>query len=44
VATLGGEGGLIAVDRSGHIAMPFVSEGMYRGSARDGRFQVAIYR
>lgn len=25
------EGGLIAVDRHGHVAMPFNSEGMYRG-------------
>ena len=44
VAALGGEGGLIAVDHSGRIAMPFVSEGMYRGSVKNGRFSVAIYR
>jgi isoaspartyl peptidase/L-asparaginase-like protein (Ntn-hydrolase superfamily) len=44
VEALGGDGGLIAVDRAGNIAMPFVSEGMYRGSARRGRFHVAIYR
>jgi L-asparaginase / beta-aspartyl-peptidase len=44
VVALGGDGGLIAVDRSGRIAMPFVSEGMYRGSARNGRYRVAIYR
>src|SRR5439155_1655651 len=31
VARLGGRGGLIAVDRRGRIAMPFNSEGMYRG-------------
>ena len=30
--TMGGEGGLIAVDAAGNIAMPFNSEGMYRGS------------
>lgn len=41
---LGGDGGLIAVDRAGNVAMPFVSEGMYRGVARSGRFTVAIYR
>lgn len=28
---LGGDGGLIAVDKDGHIAMPFCTEGMYRG-------------
>lgn len=44
VAALGGDGGLIAVDRAGNIAMPFVSEGMYRGWARRGKVQVAIYR
>ena len=44
VVALGGEGGLIAVDRAGNVATPFVSEGMYRGWARGGRFHVAIYR
>jgi isoaspartyl peptidase/L-asparaginase-like protein (Ntn-hydrolase superfamily) len=43
VAALGGDGGLIAVDRTGRVAMPFVSEGMYRGHARGGRFHIAIY-
>jgi beta-aspartyl-peptidase (threonine type) len=28
---MGGEGGLIAIDPKGNIAMPFISEGMYRG-------------
>lgn len=28
---LGGDGGLIAVDKKGNIAMPFCTEGMYRG-------------
>ena len=27
-----GDGGLIAVDTKGNIAMPFNTEGMYRGS------------
>lgn len=31
---LGGDGGLIAVDKFGNIAMPFCSEGMYRGFIR----------
>ncbi|MBI3045120.1 MAG: isoaspartyl peptidase/L-asparaginase [Betaproteobacteria bacterium] len=44
VVARGGDGGLIAVDRAGRVAMPFVSEGMYRGVARGGRFTVAIYR
>ena len=39
-----GDGGLIAVDSDGHIAMPFNSEGMYRGAAdAAGRFEVAIF-
>jgi beta-aspartyl-peptidase (threonine type) len=29
-----GEGGLITIDRQGHIAMPFNTTGMYRGFAR----------
>jgi beta-aspartyl-peptidase (threonine type) len=28
---IGGEGGLIAVDAQGNLALPFNSEGMYRG-------------
>jgi L-asparaginase / beta-aspartyl-peptidase len=41
---LGGDGGLIGVDRGGHIVMDFSTEGMYRG-ARDssGRSEIAIY-
>lgn len=31
---LGGDGGLIAVDKYGNIAMPFCTEGMYRGFIR----------
>lgn len=40
----GGEGGLIAVDKNGHIAMPFNTEGMYRGYARPGERKVLIYK
>ena len=36
VARLGGTGGLIAVDRRGRIALPFNTEGMYRGYVRAG--------
>ncbi|MCS7035769.1 MAG: isoaspartyl peptidase/L-asparaginase [Saprospiraceae bacterium] len=39
----GGEGGLIAVDKSGAIAMPFNTEGMYRGYARPGERKTAIF-
>jgi len=41
---LGGDGGLIAVDRDGQVVMEFSTEGMFRG-ARDsrGRREVAIY-
>ncbi|TXB65577.1 isoaspartyl peptidase/L-asparaginase family protein [Phaeodactylibacter luteus] len=41
---LGGDGGLIAVDAQGQVALPFNSEGMYRGWARAGAPPVtAIY-
>ena len=33
---LGGDGGLIAVDRDGNIAMPFCTHGMYRGYIKEG--------
>jgi beta-aspartyl-peptidase (threonine type) len=42
---LGGDGGIIAIDRRGNIAMPFNSEGMYRGSIdADGKMNVEIYK
>jgi L-asparaginase / beta-aspartyl-peptidase len=41
----GGEGGLIAVDASGNVSLPFNSEGMYRASKRSGeKAFVGIYR
>jgi len=41
----GAEGGVIAMDRAGHIATPFNTEGMYRASIDvDGRLTVNIYR
>jgi beta-aspartyl-peptidase (threonine type) len=41
---MGGEGGLIAIDRNGNISMPFNSEGMYRGSfSPDEGMKVSIY-
>lgn len=43
--TIGGDGGLIAVDASGNVALPFNTEGMYRGFARVGEEPtVGIYR
>jgi len=43
--TIGGKGGLIAVDAQGNVALPFNTEGMYRGYARVGEAPVAaIYR
>jgi beta-aspartyl-peptidase (threonine type) len=42
---VGGEGGVIILDAKGNFAMPFNSEGMYRGSiAADGVPHVAIYK
>ncbi|WP_249351537.1 isoaspartyl peptidase/L-asparaginase family protein [Corallococcus exiguus] len=41
----GGEGGVIAMDRQGHVAMPFNSSGMYRGYiSEDGTPTVAIFQ
>ena len=40
----GGEGGLIALDARGNVAMPFNSEGMYRGYAKPGVRVVKIYK
>ena len=42
---IGGEGGLIAVDSAGNVALPFNSEGMYRGYiSSDGRPIIEIYK
>jgi beta-aspartyl-peptidase (threonine type) len=42
---LRGEGGVIAIDARGEIAMEFNSEGMFRASRREGEAaRVAIYR
>ncbi len=41
----GGEGGVIALDKEGNIAMPFNSEGMYRGFIKsNGTSEVLIYK
>lgn len=45
LSNLGGSGGLIAVDGNGNIAMPFNTEGMYRGFIKaDGKPVVKIYK
>ena len=45
VARLGGNGGLIAIDREGNMALPFNTSGMYRGYVdRNGKFVVEIYK
>jgi beta-aspartyl-peptidase (threonine type) len=45
VARIGADGGLIAIDRDGNVAMPFNSQGMFRACIRaDGRRLVKIYR
>ncbi|MBC7872908.1 MAG: isoaspartyl peptidase/L-asparaginase, partial [Ferruginibacter sp.] len=42
---LGGDGGLIAVDKDGNIALPFCTEGMYRGYIKNtGEKRVSIYK
>ncbi|MBX3727473.1 MAG: isoaspartyl peptidase/L-asparaginase [Xanthomonadales bacterium] len=44
IPALGGDGGVIAVDGTGNIAMPYSSAGMYRGRIdADGRRMVAIW-
>ncbi len=42
---LGGEGGLVAVDAAGNIALPFNSDGMYRAwRTSEGSEGIAIYK
>jgi beta-aspartyl-peptidase (threonine type) len=44
VGALGGNGGLIAIDRDGRVTMPFNSSGMKRGFVRlHGEAQIDIY-
>ncbi len=43
--SLKGDGGLIAVDKDGNIALPFCTEGMYRGFInREGKMEIKIYK
>jgi beta-aspartyl-peptidase (threonine type) len=44
LTALGGEGGVIVVDREGDIAMTYTGDGMYRGWVReDGKIEVRIH-
>ena len=43
IPKLGGDGGVIALDSDGNFALPFNTDGMYRGWVdRDGKMHVAI--
>jgi len=45
LSKIGGEGGLVAVDAEGNVALPFNSEGMYRGWINQtGHPHIEIYR
>ncbi|HEX8428022.1 isoaspartyl peptidase/L-asparaginase [Hymenobacter sp.] len=44
LAPVGGEGGLVAVDAAGNVALPFNSEGMYRGSITPSNLYIGIYK
>lgn len=45
IGKMGGDGGLIALDRDGNIAMPFNTSGMYRGAITDkGEIEIEIYK
>lgn len=39
----GGDGGVVAVDRLGHISMPFNTPGMYRAAAKPGLRTIGIF-
>lgn len=45
LSAMGGSGGLIAIDHHGNVALPFNSEGMYRGFGYVGDApSIGIYR
>lgn len=45
VPNLGGDGGVVAIDKYGNIAMEFNTEGMYRAHMdKDGNLTVGIYK
>lgn len=45
IEKMGGDGGLIALDKDGNIAMPFNTAGMYRGAiTENGEILIEIYK
>lgn len=45
IVKIGGDGGLIAIDAEANIAMPFNTEGMYRGfKTSKGEQEISIYK
>ncbi|MCT3646779.1 isoaspartyl peptidase/L-asparaginase [Elizabethkingia anophelis] len=45
IENMGGDGGIIALDKSGNMAMTFNTEGMYRGAiTSNGEIEVEIYK
>lgn len=45
IEKLGGDGGMIALDKNGNLAMTFNTEGMYRGTVtEDGEINIEIYK
>jgi len=45
ILEIGGDGGLIAVDAKGNVALAFNTEGMYRGfRSSTGQEKIAIYK
>ncbi|HVV95916.1 MAG TPA: isoaspartyl peptidase/L-asparaginase, partial [Rhodanobacteraceae bacterium] len=45
VPKLGGDGGVIAIDDKGDIAMPYNTEGMFRGTIdAEGRVRILIFK
>ncbi len=45
VAEMGGDGGLIALDKNGNVSLPFNTAGMYRGTVtEDGKIEIKIYK
>jgi beta-aspartyl-peptidase (threonine type) len=44
LVAIGGEGGLIAIDKDGNIELPFNSEGMYRAMKNPSTELIAIYK
>lgn len=45
IGKMGGDGGMIALDKNGNVAMTFDTEGMYRGTVtEEGEISVEIYK